>query len=671
MEPMDAFIDDDGGYTSLSVALSLLLSLTLAFGAAAAGWMMARSSEVQEVADASALAAEQVVARYSTVAQVSDACVLSMWLTGVLVLWAGLVASAIPGAGTVASAIVDAGTKVLDARRDFAKSAAEGLSGLERALPTLIVLSSYDVVEANESDGISYGGCAIPYPLESASEFDLADDVDPAELVESSERLQKASERAREAKERADAALLAGWEADCGGEPRSLQERAATLARLDEAENPDYPTPEGWNFGVTLSRSRAYYAARLADETPEGSGIEPQTDSALRERFYAYALGEMRSGHYRELPDGSVDMSLPRLPHNTDETRGTKLYTERVWTCTQEPEGLVIHSTASCPGASGPKAGLESLQAIDAGRAHECRVCKLDVGEMGRVAAASTSIDNGYEHYWREVVDAADAYQQATDELADAQREMREIGEEGDSAFEEALEQLKVERPRLCPPGSYGCVAVVRRESGTQVPSVLTSGWIAPGELPGGMAVSAATLAPDEETQENDVLSRFFDALSEQGGVAGVANAVCSMWGRLLVGYGSAYESVATTADDLLGKIDSGLGTSIGSWLRDLVSQTVHDIGFEPVDMRLRKPVLANSEQVLSRAGVDDGEARRMVQAVPDEGTPEEVARSLGVQYLDEKGIDKVTIAEIAIPGTDISIPLTIDLRGLVAGDGS
>jgi hypothetical protein len=469
MEPMDAFIDDDGGYTSLSVALSLLLSLTLAFGAAAAGWMMARSSEVQEVADASALAAEQVVARYSTVAQVSDACVLSMGLTGVLVLGAGLVASAIPGAGTVASAIVDAGTKVLDARRDFAKSAAEGLSGLERALPTLIVLSSYDVVEANESDGISYGGCAIPYPLESASEFDLADDVDPAELVESSERLQKASERAREAKERADAALLAGWEADCGGEPRSLQERAATLAGLDEAENPDYPTPEGWNFGVPLSRSRAYYAARLADETPEGSGIEPQTDSALRERFYAYALGEMRSGHYRELPDGSVDMSLPRLPHNADETRGTKLYTERVWTCTQEPEGLVIHSTASCPGASGPKAGLESLQAIDAGRAHECRVCKLDVGEMGRVAAASTSIDNGYEHYWREVVDAADVYQQATDELADAQREMREIGEEGDSAFEEALEQLKVERPRLCPPGSYGCVAVVRREPGTQV----------------------------------------------------------------------------------------------------------------------------------------------------------------------------------------------------------
>ena len=93
MEPMDAFIDDDGGYTSLSVALSLLLSLTLAFGAAAAGWMMARSSEVQEVADASALAAEQVVARYSTVAQVSDACVLSMGLTGVLVLGAGLVAA--------------------------------------------------------------------------------------------------------------------------------------------------------------------------------------------------------------------------------------------------------------------------------------------------------------------------------------------------------------------------------------------------------------------------------------------------------------------------------------------------------------------------------------------------------------------------------------------------
>lgn len=146
IEPMGAFVADEGGYTSVSVALALLLSLTLAFSAAAAGWVMARSSEVQEVADASALAGSQVVARYATIAQVCDACVLSMGLCGVLVLGAGLVASAVPGLSAGAPAIIDAGHDILDARRRFAESAAQGLSDLERAIPTLVVLDRKSVV---------------------------------------------------------------------------------------------------------------------------------------------------------------------------------------------------------------------------------------------------------------------------------------------------------------------------------------------------------------------------------------------------------------------------------------------------------------------------------------------------------------------------------------------
>ena len=83
------FVEDDGGYTTVAMAVALLVSLTLVFSAASAEWAMARSAEVQEVADAAALAGSNCVAAFSTVYQVLDACVLSLGLSGVMVMGAG------------------------------------------------------------------------------------------------------------------------------------------------------------------------------------------------------------------------------------------------------------------------------------------------------------------------------------------------------------------------------------------------------------------------------------------------------------------------------------------------------------------------------------------------------------------------------------------------------
>ena len=88
-----AFVDDEGGYTTVAVAVALLVSLSLVFGSAAAQWVGARSAEVQQVADAVALSGENAVAAYSTVAQVLDACVLSMGLAGFVTCGAGLAVS--------------------------------------------------------------------------------------------------------------------------------------------------------------------------------------------------------------------------------------------------------------------------------------------------------------------------------------------------------------------------------------------------------------------------------------------------------------------------------------------------------------------------------------------------------------------------------------------------
>ena len=88
------------------------------------------------------MAGENCVAAYSTVAQVLDACVLTMGLAGAVVCGAALVVSAIPPLQAKAAAIMGVGKKVLEARRSFAASAAQGLQRLEQALPALIMANS-------------------------------------------------------------------------------------------------------------------------------------------------------------------------------------------------------------------------------------------------------------------------------------------------------------------------------------------------------------------------------------------------------------------------------------------------------------------------------------------------------------------------------------------------
>ena len=664
---LSAFRDDEGGFTTVAVAVALMLSLTLVFAAASAGWVASRSSEVQRVADASALAGANAVAAFSTVAQVLDACVLSLGVTGMVVYGAGLVASCVPGLTAVGAQLCTTGGQILEARRGFARSAASGLERLEAALPTLVVANSASCVAANGEDGLSYVGCALPVPLESGSDFSaLLADADDAPLDGLSERMRDASLDAQEARERADEALERGWMADCGSRPHSLHERAGALAGLPSSANPHYPSCETWGFGVPLVRARAYYAARLANERVVGSTPEELTDAACRLAFYEYALGRVRSGSWAEHPDGTVEADLPLLPRNADETRATDLYTRVAWPCTDEGGSRTLHSSLDCPGATGGPSGSASLAQLDAGAVSRCPQCQMDVGDLGRVASASTSIENGFEHHWRIIVEASEDYEAARDDLAAAEARTRELAEEGELEFERALEQLTTGRPTLRPPGAWGCVAVVARPEGTVVPTELTASFLSSAELPAGAAVSAATLAPDESTAENNVLASFFDSLSASDSVLGGAlDGVMELWGSLLVGYGSAHGRVAEVGEGFLDRLDGVMGGSVGAWLRDQLGGVMRDLGLEPVDMRLRKPVLTNSRDVLERGGVEQASAvRDLLSRLPDSASVADLARAVGVTPPAALGEGGLTVAELPIPGTGVSIPLSVDLTG-------
>lgn len=663
-----AFIDDEGGYTTVAMAVALLVSISLVFSAASAQWVFSRAGEVQQVADAAAESGANAVAAYATIAQTLDACVLSMGLAGMVACGAGLVASCVPSLAVTGADLVTTGTQILSARRDFSRSAAAGLQRLEAALPAIVVGDSAACVLANSKDGLSYAGCAVPFPQRSESDFSaLLADADDSGMEDLAREMQELAEQERAAKERADDARERGWRADCGARPYCLWQRAQSLAGLSDGVNPCYPSPEAWSFGASLERSRAYYAARLSSCAVEGANAEQLTDSACRRAFYEFALGEVRGGSYSESPDGSVRIDLPRLPRNTSETRATALYTDAAWPCSAEGAGRVLHSSMACPGAQGGYSGLASLAELEAGGVHFCDVCRMDVGDMGSVAAASTSIENGFEHWWREVVEASEEYEKARNEQADAHRELKERAKLGADLFERAIEALTATRPKLCPPGAYGCVAVVARGEETAVPAELTSAFLSEASLPPGAAVSGAVLAPDQTTAENNLLATFFEGLAANGSLAGgLADGVATLWGRLLIGYGSAYDTVAEAGGDFLDRLDGVLGGTVGSWLKQKLGEIMERCGLAPSDLRLRKPVLVNTREILGKAGYDRAATvRDLVNRLPDSGDVTECVRAFAGWALDTYGDEDFTVAELTVPGTELKIPLKVNLKKL------
>lgn len=661
---VQAFIRDDGGYTTLAVAVALLVSLTLVFATAAAHWSLARAADVQEVADASAMAGENCVAAYATIAQVLDACVLTMGLTGVVVCGAALVVAAIPPLQAKAAGIMDVGRKILEARQSFSRTAAEGLQKLEGALPALIMANSASCAAANSDGGMSYVGMAVPFPQESKSDFSfLDDDLDADDMEKDAQELAEASERKEEAHQRANEAKTKAWHADNVNDPKCLWSRVDTLTNLGSALNPRYDTPDTWEFEYARKRARNYYARRYATEHRHNDSVEELQRSAARKQFYGYAYEALGKMSCVDTED-RVNMRLEVLPHTTAMVRSTRLYTDVVWPCTLEEAGRTLHCALACPGATGAFDGNAALSAVDTGAARMCEVCRMDARAMGNVADASTNINNGFEHYWRIVVEASRDYERARNDEIEAEKEMREAAEKGRNAFDEAMEILAAHRPQLCPPGAWGCVSVVARPQTSSVPSELTSAFLSGASLPSGAAVSAATLAPDESTANNTVLARALDGLRSDSGslVLDVVGSVTGLWGDLLVGYGSAYGSVADMGGRFLDGVEGVFGERVASWLRDKLSGLVVGAGLQPADLRLRKPVIINSQTVLDKAGMTTlGKARQVLQTLPS--SPSELVGYLANMVREQLGSETFTIAELPIPGLEgVSIPLTIDL---------
>lgn len=678
---IDLFIED-GAYTTLSSAVVILVVLTLLFSSAAAIWSMSRAGDTQAAADSGALAGANVVASYHTAATVVDASILSLGLAGFATIGTGLVAILIPGAELAAGDMVDTGIEIIKTRNKFAKSASKGLQKIETALPYLVAARATQAVSAQDTEGATYTGTALAVPRTSESDFvalegsEISTDVikdTSKDLERAADELQKASEETAKAKERA-------WLADCGGsDPASvgscscMWERARSLAKLSDIENPHYASSVTWEPQVALDRAKAYYRLRLANEAPQGSSVETKAESAARKAFYTYASAEVNRAYITEDGDRTTSY-IPLLPRNTDEVRATELYTDAAWPTSTNDGKTYLHYGTSCPNyKKGTPGGLASVAAYDG--QDKCNRCHFGVSSLGAVAAPSTSIENGFEYHFDEFKGALEDYVECRNKELELMRQTEDEADRAGNAFDEAIKALSGERPRIAPPGRNGVVAFAV-SGAISSPDELSSSFNAAVRLGERGAISAAVLAPDDATAQNNVLSRFFSTLEERsGGVAGVLDGVMDVWGRLLVGYGD----IQGSADELMGEMIDGLGGgsgalgSIASWLGDTVSASVAALGLEPCDLRLRKPVLTDTANVIKSPGSDItglSKVQDKLRSIPLGVTdPKALCEALEYQVERTIGGTVFTLAEIPLPGGG-SIPLTVDVATLAGALG-
>lgn len=678
---IDLFIED-GAYTTLSSAVVILVVLTLLFSSTAAIWSMSRAGDTQVAADSGALAGANVVSSYHTAATVVDASILSLGLAGFATIGTGLVAILIPGAELAAGDMVDTGIEIIKTRNKFAKSASKGLQKIETALPYLVAARATQAVSAQDTDGATYTGTALAVPRTSESDFvalegsEISTDVikdTSKDLERAADELQKASEETAKAKERA-------WLADCGGsDPASvgsrscMWERAKSLAKLSDIENPHKASSITWEPQVALDRAKAYYHQRLADEKPQGSSVEMKAESAARKAFYTYASAEVNRAYITEDGDRATSY-IPLLPRNTDEVRATELYTDAAWPTSTNDGKTYLHYGTSCPNyKKGTPGGLASVAAYDG--QDKCNRCHFGVSSLGAVAAPSTSIENGFEYHFDRFKDALEDYVECRNKELELMRQTEDEADRAGNAFDEAIKALSGERPRIAPPGRNGVVAFAV-SGAISSPDELSSSFNAAVRLGERGAISAAVLAPDDATAQNNVLSRFFSTLEERsGGVAGVLDGVMDVWGRLLVGYGD----IQGSADELMGEMIDGLGGgsgalgSIASWLGDTVSASVAALGLEPCDLRLRKPVLTDTANVIKSPGSDItglSKVQDKLRSIPL-GVTDPKALCEALEYQVERTISGTvfTLAEIPLPGGG-SIPLTVDVATLAGALG-
>ena len=667
------------GFSTVGMVLALLVTLSLIFTCAKVYEINSVSARVQETTDAAALAAENTVGEFYVLVTICDAVTFTMSLTTLVTLGIGVVCACVPPLASVSSALIKASIEIGNARDSFHETSSRSLGTLERALPFIAMARAGDVLQANSGERESdYVGIVVLSPWQGQQAESLSfDSSDAAQdmVVGTEEELSSKAAEAEQAAQSANEWKKRAYMHDSGSKTEyCMYERASSLAGMNGSSNPYFSSMDTWNFQAALSRAKTYYQLRYESETPKGSSVNEQANSALRKRFYEYAAETVGKGYVHETAD-SFDALFPLLPKNTEEMRDTTLYTDEVYPRTQDAQGFyTLHAWEGCPGCSGAlSAGIASIAAMDGNDAYvTCSYCGFSPSSMGKVASASSNINNGFEYHYNEVAQAAREYQKAISDLGPLNSEVKTLAGGALDRIFDGVAQVCSKRIRILPPGHWGAVAIVtdRSAPASNFPStfVLPQGTEALGPR---LALSAATLVRESSDEGKDVLTSFLDGLDPGSAATGASKIVLKAWSALLGVYANGQESLESAIEGLLNGIPLASASGLGMWAADEFKRRVADAGFDPPDLLSRKAVLVNSAHVLE-ADPSGFSARLLAakNAVIDHGEGGVQGAVSAVESLAHDAVSALssdfTVATIVLLEGKVEIPITISLPSSV-----
>ena len=600
-------LHEEKGFSTVGVALALLITLALIFTAAQVYEIESVSADIQEVADVAALAAENVVGEYYIVGLVCDAFALSLSLSSLCCLGLSVAAACTPVTATLSETLWQTAQKLKRAQVSFVERAQDALEQLKLILPLAAAAKAKSVIDANSGvrGGASYTGIAILVPWQTdpldEREHRISDEAFE-EAEEKRDMIKDLGEKAEEAAHDANTFKEAAYQFDSGSETSyCMYERAKTLAHLDARENPYYASAETWDFDVALTRAQAYYRSRAQIESPSNGSVAERARSALRKKLYRYASEELAKGYVNRTSD-SFEAYFPRLPKNTEEMKRTTLYTDAHYPISASAQGKqVLHAFEGCPAyAQATKAGHGSIAQADGNAAFEkCPQCQFDATSMGSVASASSSIDNGFEYHYLKVADLAASYQDAYQKASERSQELKGQTKELFQSIGEALEEADSQRIKIDPPGKFGAVTfVVTTDPGR---SNFTTRFVESTErLRARVALSGATLLPESTESGKNAINSILDGYAQAGvdGGTGGARIALDLWARLLEGYGEAQETLTNALSDTIGALPLASESGLGPWAAGCFESIIEGVGLQSADLSPRKAALVNTMHI-------------------------------------------------------------------------
>lgn len=592
---------DEHGFSTLTVVVSLLISLSLIFSTAQVYRISSASADVQNVSDSSALAAQNEVAEFMLLVKVNDATILSLGLCGIITTGLGLVALCTPVTAVASEALLNAAQKILEARDNFANDAAKSLNTIQKSLPFLSSVKAYQIAALNNGGSFSanYMSIALLMPGEgieiNPGNIDAAKNT-LNDINSRANDIRDAAQKAEDAAKAANEAKLKAFIADCGGNPNyCMYERAKNKAFMTGSNNPLYNNVDNWTFSVPLNRSKAYYPTRLNIEKPAGSSINEQANSNLRKVFYSYASNQMSSAYVYEYED-DFDAYFPHLPKNTDEMRQTTIYTDPCFPVSSNADGLCMHAYSGCPGC-GSVSYYGSISNMESGGYKQCEYCKFSASSMGKVASASTAINNGYEYHYSIVENAAREYKAAKDAIKPLNAKVKGFAENFLNILKNLIKDIANKRIYAKPPGSYGAICMTVNTSSAPASNGFESSFVKTNATLGvRAAVSGVTMIEEESAEGKDVLNSFTNGIKDKmPGIAGPLGIVLNAWSKILQGYNKGQDALIDSIETSLNQLPLVSASGLGTWAAKKMKTIMETCGLEPVNLKALKPVLINS----------------------------------------------------------------------------